>query len=82
MREEEIMRFKSGVARAGRKDVVRLILTAEIEVEHRKGQDPKMLARLKLDQFREAVQPSSEYGITFFEEPRRVYGNRPGVSTK
>jgi len=57
---------------------VKLILTAEIEVKPRRGQDPKALARLRLDAFRESVQPSSEYGITFFEEPRRVYGNRPG----
>ena len=60
----------------------RLILTVEIEVKPRKGQDAKELARLRLDAFREAVQPSSEWGITFFEEPRRVYGKRPGASTK
>jgi hypothetical protein len=45
---------------------VKLILTAEIEVKARKGQDPKALARRKLDQFREAVLPT-EFGVYLYE---------------
>jgi hypothetical protein len=47
---------------------VKLLLTAEIEIETpSRDQDPHELARLKLDAFREAVRPASEYGITLYE---------------
>ena len=45
---------------------VKLKLTAEIEVKPRKGQDPKELARRKLDEFREAVLPT-EFGVCLYE---------------
>ena len=49
--------------------VVKLLLVAEITLDRlpEVDQDPKELARQRLDQFREAVQSAQEWGIVLCE---------------